>query len=77
MSHPASGCCCSNFYLPISLANNSVSIHSRGDSLMTVGTDVRAQALGFSGLNFCLGIRFWEVSFAQALGFMQLLAKNV
>ena len=28
-----------------------------------------AQALGFSGLNFCLSIRFWEVNFAWVLTF--------
>ena len=30
-----------------------------GDSLIKVGTDLRAQALGFSGVNFCPGISFW------------------
>ena len=39
--------------------------------------DVRAQALGISGVNFCLGIRSWEVNFAQTLGFGQFLTKNV
>ena len=38
-----------------------------------VGTDVRARALG---VNFCQGIRFWEVSFAQALGFRHFLTKK-
>ena len=28
-----------------------------------VVTDVLAQALGFSGVNFCLGISLWEVTF--------------
>ena len=36
---------------------------------MIVGTDERGRALGFAGLNFCPGIRFLEVNFAQALGF--------
>ena len=40
-----------------------------GDSLIKVGTDVRAQALGISAVNFCPGIRFWEINFARALGF--------
>ena len=30
-----------------------------------VATDVLAQALGFSGVNFCLGIRLWEVTFVR------------
>ena len=34
-----------------------------GDSLIKVGTDVRARALGISGVNFCPGIRFWEENF--------------
>ena len=34
----------------------------RGDSLIKVGTDVRAWALGFSGVNFCPNIGFWEVN---------------
>ena len=29
-----------------------------GDSLIKVGTDVRARALGILGVNFCPGIRF-------------------
>ena len=28
-----------------------------GDSLIKVGTDVRAWTLGISGVNFCTGIR--------------------
>ena len=51
-------------------------IRGEGDSLIKVGTDVRARASGFSGINFCLGIRLWKVSFAQALGFRQLLTKK-
>ena len=47
-----------------------------GDSLIKVGTAVRAQALGISGVNFCLGIRFWEVNFAWALGFWQFFTKK-
>ena len=39
------------------------------DSLIKVGTDVRARALGLSGVNFCPGIRFWEVNVARALVF--------
>ena len=35
--------------------------------------NVRARALGISGVNFCPGIRFWEVNFARALGFLQFL----
>ena len=38
---------------------------------------MRARALGISGVNFCPGIRFCEVNFAQALGFWQFLTKNV
>ena len=48
-----------------------------GNSLIKVGMDVRAKALGISGVNFCPGIRFWEVNFAWALGFGQFLTKNV
>ena len=48
-----------------------------GDSLIKVGTDVRTRALGILGVNFCPGSRFWEVNFAQALGFWQFLTKNV
>ena len=48
-----------------------------GDFLIKVGTDVRARALGILGVNFCPGIRFWEVNFARALGFWQFLTKNV
>ena len=47
------------------------------DSLIKVRTDVRAQALGILGVNFCPGIRFWEVNFARALRFWQYLTKNV
>ena len=46
------------------------------DSLINVGTNVRALALGVSGANFCPGIRFWEVNFAHALGFSQFLTKK-
>ena len=42
-----------------------------GDSLIKVGTNVRARALGISGVNFCPGIRFWKVNSARALGFWQ------
>ena len=45
------------------------------DSLIRVSTDVRTRALGISGVNFCPGIRSWEVNFAQALGFRQFLTK--
>ena len=31
----------------------------------------RAGALGILGVNFCLGIKVWEVNFARALGFWQ------
>ena len=47
-----------------------------GDSLIKVGTDVWAWALGISGVDFCLGIRFWEVNFTRALGFWQFLTKK-
>ena len=33
---------------------------------------MRARALGISGVNFCPGIRFCEVNFAQALGFLAI-----
>ena len=48
-----------------------------GDSLIKVGTDVRVGALGISGVNFCPGIRFWEVNFARALGFWQFSTQIV
>ena len=54
-----------------------MSLSREGDSLIKVGTDVQAQALGILGVNFCPGIRFWEVNFAQALGFQQFLIKKV
>ena len=47
------------------------------DSLIKVGTDVLAQALDISEVNFCPGIRFWDVNFARALGFWQFSTKNV
>ena len=47
-----------------------------GDSLIKVGTDVRAWALGISRVNFCPGIRFWEVNFAWALGFLAIFDKK-
>ena len=40
-----------------------------GDSLIKVGMDVLARALGILGVNFWPSIRFWEVSFAWASGF--------
>ena len=46
-----------------------------GDSLIKVGMDVQARALGILGVNFCPGSRFWEVNFAQALGFWKFLTK--
>ena len=48
-----------------------------GFSQIKVGTDVWARVLGFSGVNFCQGIRIWEVNFARALGFWQFLTKSV
>ena len=48
-----------------------------GDSLVRVGTDVWAQVSGILRVNFCLGIWFWEVNFAWALGFWQFLTKCV
>ena len=45
-------------------------------SFQKAGTDVRARALGISGVNFCPGIRFWEVNVAWALGFWQFLTKK-
>ena len=43
---------------------------SRGDSLIKVGTDVRAWALGISEVNFCPGIiRLWEVNSARTFSF--------
>ena len=32
-------------------------------------------ALGISGVNFCPGIRFWELNFARALGFWAIFDK--
>ena len=49
----------------------------RGDSLVRVGTDAWAQALGILRVNFCLGIWFREVNFVWALGFWQFLTKCV
>ena len=43
-----------------------------GNSLIMVCTYVLAWAIGFSGINFCPGIRFLEVNFARA-GFMATL----
>ena len=64
----------------ISRAISRVGVVSRlcggDDSLIKVGTDVRARALGILGVNFCPGIRFWEVNFARALGFWQFLTKK-
>ena len=37
---------------------------------------MRFRSLGISGVNFCQGIRFWEVIFARALGFLQFLTKK-
>ena len=59
-------------------------LHSRdyfyeeGDCLIIikVGTDVRARALDFTGVTFCQGIRFWELNFARASAFWQLLTKK-
>ena len=52
--------------------------HNRGggDSLIKVGMDVQARALGISGVNFCQSIRFWEVNFACTLGFWQFLTRK-
>ena len=58
------------------LALTLIIIGGGGDSLIKVGTDVRARALGISGVNFCPGIRFWEVNFAWALGFWQFLTRK-
>ena len=38
---------------------------------------MRAQALGILGVNFCPGIRFWEINFARPLGFSQFLTKKI
>ena len=59
------------------LAKGLCNLRGGGHSLIKVGIDVRALALGVSGVNFCPGIRFWEVNFARALGFWQFLTKNV
>ena len=45
------------------------------DSLIKVGMDVQAWALGMLGVNFCPGSRFWEVNFVQAIGFWQFFTK--
>ena len=37
---------------------------------------MRARALGILGVNFCPGIRFWEVNFARTLDFWQFLTKK-
>ena len=47
-----------------------------GDSLIKAGTDVRARASSILGVNFCPGIRFWELNFARALGFWQFWTKK-
>ena len=36
-----------------------------GGLLIKVGMDVWARALGISEVNFCPGIRFWEVNFPE------------
>ena len=46
-----------------------LSLSDGGDSLIKVGMDVQVLALANLRVNFCLGIRFWEVNFAQGLGF--------
>ena len=56
---------------------NSDDMNRGGDSLVKVGMDVWARALGILGVNFCPGIRFWKVNFALALGFWQFLTNNV
>ena len=38
-----------------------------GNSLIKVGTDVRARALGISGVSICPDIKFWEVNFEPGL----------
>ena len=54
--------------LPPNSLSIMVSLKSRGgDTLIKVGTDVWAQALGFSGVNFCPGIRFREVKIVRAI----------
>ena len=40
-----------------------------GRGLIKVGTDVRAWALGFSGVSFSPGIRFWALSSAETRNF--------
>ena len=58
--------CCNQI---ISYTEKIKSIASRGREgerlPKKVFTDVLAQALGFSGINFCLGIRLWEVTFVK------------
>ena len=48
---------------------NVITLNKKDDARTKVGTDVRAQELGISGVNFCPGIRFCKVNFARALGF--------
>ena len=38
--------------------------------------DVWARALGISGINFCPGIRFWEVNFARGIRFLVIFDKK-
>ena len=42
---------------------NKINCFRGGGLPEKVNTDVLAQVLGFSGLNFCLGIRLREVTF--------------
>ena len=44
-------------------------VRGGGDSLIKVGTDVRAQTLGISGVTFDPCIRFCELNFVDALVF--------
>ena len=47
-----------------------------GDFLMKVGTDVRARALGISGVNFCPGIRFLGSKFCLSIRFWAIFDKK-
>ena len=47
-----------------------------GDSLIKVGTDVRARVLSISGVNFCPSMKFCELNFARSIGCLAIVDKK-
>ena len=62
--------------LLLSQENKIHCLKGRGRLPEKVNTDVLAQVLGFSGVNFCLGIRPWEVTFVTRKVFGDFFFKN-